>query len=244
MLISSTPRVQLRRSVMSFDCTKHINPMALMSIYSFMGATHCLQWIQINSISKLFIIHTALKYHSFGKFLFYNWFYTIVRSQRKAVIGPLQLFKERPKWRCKGHGVTGLRVHTLLHITLSASCVQQVSPCDLDWDSGLLGMWAFKHYSSGMAWSRSRQCGCDLSRSGVLRVTDLARLDCGSLSTGRPTALMSAHRTSPTVGAFLRLCLLNITLPDHPNLKKCPGRFKFSQECGPSEHPPAHLDPS
>lgn len=56
------------------------------------------------------------------------------------MIGPLQLFKERPKWRCKGHRVTRLRVHTLLHITLSTSRVQQVSPCDLDWDSGLLGM--------------------------------------------------------------------------------------------------------
>lgn len=120
MLISTTPRVQLRRSVMSFDCTKHINPMALMSIYSFMGATHCLQWIQINSISKLFIIHTALKYHSFGKFLFYNWFYTIVRSQRKAVIGPLQLFKERPKWRCKGYRVKSS--HSPAHNPLRELC--------------------------------------------------------------------------------------------------------------------------
>jgi len=75
-------------------------------------------------------------------------------------------------------------------------------------------------------------------------VTDWARVDCGSLSTGCPAPLMSAHCGTPTVGAFIRPCLFHITLADHPILIKCPGRFTFSQECGPSEHPPAHLDPS
>lgn len=66
----------------------------------------------------------------------------------------------------------------------------------------------------------------------------------GRLPAGRLTPLMSAHRCSLAVGAFLRPRPSHITLADHPYLKKCPARFKFSQECGPSERPPAHLDPS
>lgn len=46
---------------------------------------------------------------------------------------------------------------------------------------------------------------------------------------------------SLTVGPSLHVCLSHITLADHPYKKKCPARFKFSQECGPSEHP---LSPS
>lgn len=102
------------------------------------------------------------------------------------------------------------------------------------WSTGPLGQ------CEADLWQR----GCDLGGPGLLKVTEWARLDYGSLSTGRPTPFMSGHCSSPTVGALLHLCLSHIQLADHPYLKKCPARFKFSQECSPSEHLLAHLYPS
>lgn len=95
-----------------------------------------------------------------------------------------------PDWCYRGHGVTGLGVHTYsqLPLTLPPSPVQQVPQCDLDW--GIWGCWECECANAGPLGQREAdlwQRGCDLGRLGVLRVTDWARLDRGSLSTACPT---------------------------------------------------------
>ena len=129
--------------------------------------------------------------------------------------------------------------------TLPPGPVHQVPQCDLDWESAMPGMWAYMRPSSGTRrggsvtprlWSR--QAG------GYWGWQTEPDWTAGHFSTARLTPLMSAHRRLPTVGAFLHPRLSRITPTDHPCLKKCPARFKFSQECSPSERPPAHLDPS
>lgn len=157
----------------------------------------------------------------------------------------------RPGWCSKGHRVTGLGVHTHRHthsrlpFTLPPSPVQQVPQCDLDWESAKLGMWVYEHWSCGTTWGGSVTARLWSRQAGGTEGDRLSQT--GPWVTfhwTRPAPLMSAFRCLLTVGASLHLCLFHITLADHPYLKKCPARFKFSQECGPSEHPTAHLDPS
>lgn len=144
-------------------------------------------------------------------------------------------------WRNYQTGATKVTGHWVVSHPPPPSPVQQVPQFDLDWESGMLGMRAYERRPSGTMWGGSVTVRL-WSRQAGGTVGD--RLDRGSLSTGRPTPLMSARRRSPTVGASLHPCLSHVTLADHPYLKKCPARFKFSQECDPSELPPAHLDPS
>lgn len=164
------------------------------------------------------------------------------------MVGPLQLLKDRARLvlqRSQGHRVRGS--HSLL--TAPNPPFQSCPAGATMWP--WLGIWDAGNVTVRAAAPLGRceadlwQNCCDLGGPwGCLGLQTEPDWTAGHFPLDAWRLLMSAHRVSLTVGAPLYPCLSLITLADHPYLKKCPARFKFSQECGPSERLPAHLDPS
>ena len=136
-----------------------------------------------------------------------------------------------PDWYYKGHRVMGSHSAVRVSVTLTYPAGATVWPC--------LGLWDVGNVSARAPalWDHVRQSGCDLGGPGAAGGDRLSR-------TGpRVTFLRMPDALWCLVIAACRQLVLLLTLADHPCLKKCPARFKFSQECGPSERPVAHLDP-
>lgn len=138
----------------------------------------------------------------------------------------------------------GVHTHSQHPPTPTPRPVQQVPQSDLDWESGIAGnvsVWVLVLWDNvGQICDRAAVILAGRGRWGRQTKPEWAA---GHFPPDALGPLMSGHRGSPTVGASPRPRLSRITLADHPYPKKCAARFKFSQECGPSERPPSPSGP-